>query len=138
MKPLADLPLWRFSEGDKRAAFRAPIVPDDPPKYPEAPGFRGPHGGPSHMAAKEVATTCTALRGEVAEYLEGMEAKFGPAFGGLTVDQISDGLKRHPRSIQPRLTELFKTGKVEKGPVNGISALGSPATRWRLSRPGGT
>lgn len=136
MKPLADLPLWGFAQGDQRAAFHAPIVPDDPPKYPEAPGFRGPHGGPSHLAAQEAAINSDTLRGEVLEYLEGLEAKFGLAFGGQTADEIATAIKRHPRSIQPRITELSKLGRIEKGPVLGLSALGSPANRWRIARQG--
>lgn len=136
MRPLLDMPLFGFAEGDKRAAFRAPIVPDDPPKYPEAPGFRGPAGGPSHLAAQEAAVNSETLRGEVLEYLEGLDAIFGPAFGGQTADEIATALKRHPRSIQPRITELSKLGRIEKGPTLGISALGSPANRWRLARQG--
>lgn len=136
MKPLADLPLWGFAQGDQWAAFRAPIVPDDPPKYPEAPGFRGAHGGTSHLAAQDAAPTAKALRNEVVEHLEGMEAKFGLAFGGETADEIATALKRHPRSIQPRISELSALGKIEKGPRLGISALGSPANRWRIARQG--
>lgn len=125
MRNVLDLPLF--------SGVPAQIAPEPEPKYPAAPGFRGAYGAPSHMAAKEAAMSCTALRGEVVEYLQGLEAKFGAAFAGVTSDEIADALGRAQRSIQPRVSELAKLGWIEKCPTLGRSALGSPATRWRLS-----
>lgn len=136
MKPLHDLALFAFADGDRRAAFHAPPTAPEMIYPPDSAGWKGEAGGPSQQAAQAVAPDANRLRLIVIEHLESREAKFGSAYQGETADEIASALGMHIRSIQPRISELKKTGKIEPGKAMGKSAMGSAAHRWLLKRGG--
>lgn len=136
MRPLVDMPLFGFAEGDKRAAFRAPPLAPEPVYPPHGAGFKGEPGGPSEEAAKSIAPDANQLRLMVIEHLEAREAKFGNAYSGETAEEIAAALNRHIRAIQPRISELRKLGKIKPSETRGKSSLGHSAYKWQLARQG--
>lgn len=120
---MQQLPL--FSDGWQPSP---PLVPDDtPPRYPDAPGFKGERNGPSEQAAKVIALGVTGRRAEVLDYLRTRATR------PETADEIAAQLNRSILSIRPRVAELHKLGLVEAAPQRGTNLSGMTAHCWRAT-----
>lgn len=93
-------------------------------RYPYQPGFKE-QGGTSQEAAEK--TDAKRLQRLVLEAL-----KAGPA----TPDQVAERLGLSVLSVRPRLSELVKTGAVEKTKERRRNASGSSAAVLRVVRHG--
>lgn len=103
------------------------ISPDETPRYPDAPGWRGPEGGTSHDAAKAIAPKVTGRRLAVMNYLRNVAPE--PQTG----DEIAAALGWCKFSIRPRLAELHAAGLIEPDEKRGRNESGLTANRWRAS-----
>jgi hypothetical protein len=101
------------------------IAPDETPRYPDAPGWRGPEGGTSHAAAQVMAPKVTGRRLAVMNYLR--DCAPGPQTG----DEIAAALDWCKFSIRPRLAELHAAGLIEPDEKRGRNESGMSANRWR-------
>lgn len=97
-----------------------------PETYPHRPGFK--QGTTSRQAAERV-SDAAGLRARVL-----VEIVASPG----TADEIAARLGKSVLSIRPRVTELFKLGKIETaphpsgiGPLSRPNASGRSALVWR-------
>jgi hypothetical protein len=94
-------------------------------RYPHAPGFKT-LAGRSRQAARSIAPHARTLRDRVLAEIE--HAKSPP-----TADEIASGLGENILSVRPRVSELYRLGRIEPAPVRGKNASGMSAMRWRLA-----
>ena len=95
-----------------------------PPKYPEEPGYKEPTT--SKDAAEKMKKRAPTLRAlAIAEFKEVYPRT-------LTADELASRLKKTVLAIRPRVTELYKTGMIERhGPRReNTSGLEAHAYRW--------
>lgn len=91
--------------------------------YPNVPGSKAP--GTSEEAAESMRVSAPTLRAEALMVLE----RSGP----LTADEIANRLNRSVLAIRPRVTELFKMGRIEDTGTRRANASGRRAVVWRVT-----
>ena len=102
---------------------------DTPAPYPQSPGHKT--GGTSQEAAQKFRAHASDLRAAALLTFDNNPA-------GLTADEVADRLKSSVLAIRPRISELYKQGKIEKVPGpegRRKNASGMSATVWRKKTP---
>jgi predicted transcriptional regulator len=89
--------------------------------YPEQPGFKT--NGTSQEAAHNVTPKAERLRDQCLVLLQ--------TKGARTADEISTVLDETPFNIRPRVTELFKQGKIEKTGLRRPGLSGASMIVWK-------
>ena len=93
--------------------------------YPESPGWKTNKPETSKAAARAVRSAAATLRDQVEQALRAAE---------LTADEVAEALGKSVLSVRPRVTELFKQGKVEDTGERRKNASGHSAAVWRHCR----
>jgi hypothetical protein len=96
---------------------------DDLFSYPTVPGFKEP--STSREAAVRMTPSAASLREVVLGQLNINRA-------GMTADEIAHALDRSILSIRPRVSELFKMGKIKRAPERRKNESGMSAAVWIL------
>lgn len=91
--------------------------------YSESPGFKT--GGTSREAARAVAPGARAGRERV------FDAIAASGSGGMTADEAAALLGRRESYVRPRVTELFKAGRIVPTGGRRQNETGLPAKLWR-------
>lgn len=91
--------------------------------YPNSPGYKD--GTTSREAAKAIETSGRALtlRERVEHYF--LSGRTG------TSDEVAEWLHESPFSIRPRVTELYRQGKLERTGTRRKSSEGRPSHVYR-------
>lgn len=92
------------------------------------PGFKE-IGGTSEEAAKAIAERAPTLRAQALHLLRQTYPM------GLTADEVARSLGETPFAMRPRVTELFNSGLVQKGPDRRINRSGRQAWVWYSYSP---
>ncbi len=95
---------------------------DDP--YPHAPGYT--EQTTSRLAAGAMRETASVLRARVL-------AEIVAAPDGMTADEVATALQRSVLSIRPRVTELYKQGKIGRTGDRRTNASGMTAHVYRAA-----
>jgi hypothetical protein len=95
-----------------------------PERYPDGPGFKV--SGPSEQAATRIAPTAAAMRATVLK----VYANTYPQ--GLTVDEVATALHLSVLSVQPRVSELHRSGSLADTGSRRKNSSGMTATVWRF------
>lgn len=93
--------------------------------YPDSPGFKEPTT--SREAARAVAGGAREGRERV------FEAIRAAGSGGLTADQAGASVGRPPAYCRPRVTELFKAGRIVPTGERRPNETGLKARVWRAT-----
>jgi hypothetical protein len=104
MKPLTDLPLFR---------------------YPAQPGFKA--GGTSRDAARAVAAGAPNVREKVFDAIAASEPR------GLTADEAASAVGRKPAYIRPRISELRAAGRIMPSGELRKNESNLSAKVWKIS-----
>lgn len=96
--------------------------------YPDAPGYKE-RGGTSQQAAASVGSIAESLRRTALMWLRAFP-------GGLTPDEIARKAGETVLAMRPRLSELGRTGLVEKTSLRRANASGKSATVLRITAHG--
>lgn len=96
----------------------------NPPKYPDEPGYK--EVTTSKDAAEKMKPLASGLRALVLAELKEVYPRT------LTADQLATRLKKTVLAIRPRVTELYKTGLIERYGPRGknVSGMTAHALRW--------
>lgn len=93
-------------------------------RYSTEPGWKEPTT--SRDAAKAIAGRTEHLRDRALTAIRNA----GPA--GLTADKVAEQVSETVLAIRPRITELFKSGKIERTGARRQNASGVSAAVWRV------
>ena len=91
------------------------------PTYPHAPGFKV--HGPSEQAAINVLGRSCTLRERVYAVLCAAQ---------LTADECATAVGESILSVRPRLSELYKQGKITDTGIRRKNSSGQTASVWRV------
>jgi hypothetical protein len=116
------------TSGDDLFGWSPPTVPDPPARYPNAPGFKGPPGGASELAAVAMKLSAKGLRRKTLDIIK--------ARGPMTADAAAVALERTPFSIRPRVAELHKLGLIEATTERTKGDSGMTVNRWQATEAG--
>ena len=90
--------------------------------YPDSPGFKT--GSTSKEAAKAVAPGAGAVRERVFEAI-------AASGGGLTADEAAAIVGRKPAYVRPRVTELYRAGRIKPSGERRRNSTRLSAAVWR-------
>lgn len=94
--------------------------------YPNAPGFYPSAPETSRQSAKAAAPRDKPLRQLCEEIL---------SIKPMTADECAEKLGVDRLSIRPRISQLFKLGKIEDSGLRRQTISGSDAVVWQLAKP---
>jgi len=101
---------------------REPDLFDDPPHYPDVPGWKGRHT--ARDAARLAEAFAPTIRGAALRTLQAHPA-------GLTADEVADTINRSILAVRPRLSELSKMGLIFDSGTTRANTSGVQAIVWR-------
>lgn len=93
-------------------------------RYPQVPGHK--ERTTSRDAARAVTSDAAVLRERVFEAIRSAGA------AGLTADQAASAVARSVLSVRPRVTELFKAGRIEPTGERRANESTLKAKAWRV------
>lgn len=102
------------------------VLPKSTQTYPNAPGFKEEEGI-SREAARAVSGAAADGRERV------FEAIRLAGSGGLTADEAAAAVGRPQAYVRPRVTELFKVGRITRTGERRPNSTGLRAWVWRAS-----
>lgn len=94
--------------------------------YPDAPGYKS--AGPSEDAAEAIAPRAARIRDAVL-------ATITTAPAPMTADEVAGTLGLSIRTIRPRVSELHRTGEIQRASDRRCNSSGMTASTWRVAPP---